>query len=85
MEKDMKEIGKVTHFFDKISVAVVELTDSLEVGDKIKIKGTTTDFEQEVKEMQIEHQKIEKAKAGDLIGLKVEEKVRVNDKVYLLG
>lgn len=80
----MKEIGKVTHFFDKISVAVVELTDSLEVGDKIRIKGTTTDFEQEVKEMQIEHQKIEKAKAGDLIGLKVEEKVRVNDKVYLL-
>jgi len=83
-EENAKEIGTITHFFDKISVAVVELTDKIKVGDKIRIKGNTTDFEQTVGEMQIEHEKVKEAHAGDAIGLKVKDRVRIHDKVYLI-
>lgn len=79
-----KEIGIVKHFFDKIGVCVVELSSGLKLGDKISIKGATTDFEQEIESMQVEHKEVEKAKKGDAIGLKVKEKVRLNDKVYLV-
>jgi|SRR3989344_4792419 len=79
-----KVIGKVTHFFDQISVAVVELKGALNKGDKIKIKGATTDFEQKVESMQIEHDKVDKAKKGDAIGLKVADRVRPNDTVYIV-
>ena len=83
MVKEAKPIGKVSHFFDNINVAVIKLSKGLKVGDKIKIVGGTTEFKQPVKSMQIEHDKVEKAKKGDAIGLKVKEKVRVNDKVFL--
>jgi len=79
-----KEVGKITHYFDKIGVAVVELTGNLKVGDRIRIKGNTTDFEQKVESMQIEHENVEKAGKGDAIGLKVEDRVRINDKVYVI-
>ena len=79
-----KEIGKITHFFDKISVAVIELKAGLKKGDKIRIKGSTTDFEQIAGEMQVEHKPIEKAKKGDAIGMKTKEAVRPHDKVYLV-
>lgn len=79
-----KEIGKITHFFDKIGVAVIEMTGKLKVGDKIRIKGNTTDFEQQVASMQIEHEKIKEAKKGDAIGMKVTDFVREHDKVYLV-
>ena len=75
-------IGKVTHYYPKIGVAVIELSDELKVGDRISIEGATTNFEQTVESMEIEHQKIEVAKAGDSIGLKVIDRVRENDKVY---
>ncbi len=77
-----KEIGEVAHYFSKIGVAVVELSDILSVGDTIHIKGAHTDFQQEVKSMQIEHEDIEKAGAGQSIGLKVKKRVRENDAVY---
>lgn len=77
-----KDIGKITHYFDKIGVAVVEVLDGLGVGDKIRIKGETTDFKQPVKSMQVEHKDVKKAKKGQAIGMKVKERVRVNDKVY---
>ena len=77
-----KEIGKVTHYYTHLSVAVVELSDTLKVGDKIRIKGATSDFEQPVDSMQIEHEKIEEAKAGQSIGLKVKDHVRQHDVVY---
>lgn len=77
-----KEVGKVSHFYGGISVAVVELSGALKVGDKIHIKGATTDFTQEVSSMQIEHKDIKEAKKGDSIGLKVAEKVRDGDVVY---
>lgn len=77
-----KEIGKIAHFFDKISVGIIELTDTLKVGDTIHIKGKETDFTQSVSSMQIEHEAVEEAKTGDAIGLKVIEPVREKDVVY---
>ena len=81
-EEKLVEVGRVTHFYPKISVAIVELKSSLNIGDKILIKGATTNFEQTVESMQIEHKNIERAEAGQIIGLKVKERVRENDKVY---
>jgi len=77
-----KEIGKVTHFFGKISVAVIELSDELRVGDVIKIVGRGKEFTQTVSSMQIEHKNIEVAKAGQTIGLKVDQPVKEGDIVY---
>ena len=81
-EEELVEVGRVTHFYPKISVAIVELKASLNIGDKILIKGATTNFEQTVESMQIEHKNIERAEAGQIIGLKVKDRVRENDKVY---
>ena len=81
-EEKLVEVGRITHFYPKISVAIVELKASLNIGDKILIKGATTNFEQTVESMQIEHKNIERAEAGQIIGLKVKERVRENDKVY---
>ena len=83
MVKEAKPIGRISHFFDKIGVAVIELSGKLKVGDKIRIAGGTTDFKQPVKSMQVEHEKVESAKKGDAVGIKVKEKVRQNDKVFL--
>ena len=81
-EEELIEVGRVTHFYPKISVAIVELKAPLNIGDRILIRGATTNFEQTVESMQIEHKNIEKAEAGQIIGLKVKERVRDNDKVY---
>lgn len=81
-EEDVVEIGHITHFFSKISVAVIELTKPLAVGDTILVKGPTTDFEQVVDSMQIEHKNVQQAKAGESIGLKVADRVREKDTVY---
>ena len=82
-EKLGEEIGKISHYFTKIGVGVIEITKgSLKVGDNIKIKGATTDFEQKIDSMQIEHEKVQEAKAGQSIGLKVKEHVREHDMVY---
>ena len=80
-----KEIGHVSNFFEKVSVAAVEITKGkLLVGDTILFRGHTTEFEIIVKSMQIEHKSIKEAKKGDSIGIKVYEKVRKKDKVYKL-
>lgn len=81
-EDEYLEIGKITHFFSKIGVAVIELKKPLKVGDTIAIKGPTTDFEQRVDSMQIEHENVNEAKAGQSIGLRVAERVRETDAVY---
>jgi putative protease len=81
-EKELTEVGRITHFFTKISVAIVELTDTLVVGDQILIKGPTTNIEQKVESMQIEHENVEKARRGQSIGLKVNDHVREHDMVY---
>lgn len=81
-EEELQEVGKIAHFFSKINVAVVDLTATLSVGDRIRIQGPTTDFEQSVDSMQIEHADVKSANAGQSIGLKVKERVRENDTVY---
>jgi len=81
-EEELLEIGRITHFFSKINVAVIELKASLKVGDTVAIKGPTTDFEQRVDSMQIEHENVQKAEPGQSIGLKVNQRVRETDVVY---
>ena len=81
-EENVVEVGHITHFFSKICVAVIELTASLSVGDTILVKGPSTDFEQVVESMQIEHENVKKAKAGQSVGLKVVQRVRERDMVY---
>lgn len=81
-EEKIQEVGTVTHYYHRIGVVIVEITASLKVGNLIRIRGSTTDFKQTVESMEIEHEKIQEAKPGDAIGLKVEEKVRESDKVY---
>jgi len=84
MSKTLEKVGEVSHYFTKINVAVVEMTAPLSIGDRIAIKGMTTNFEQTVESMQIEHEDLEEVKKGDSIGLKVEERVREGDIVYKL-
>lgn len=80
--RELAEIGEVSHYFTKINVAVLELRAPLTVGDRILIRGSTTDLEQVVESMQIEHENVQRAEAGQSIGMKVKERVRENDTVY---
>ena len=79
-----KKVGKIDHYYTKLGVGVVKLSDTLKVGDKIRIKGATSDFTQAVDSMQIEQDKIQEAKKGQSIGLKVKEHAREHDIVYKL-
>lgn len=81
-EIEGKLIGKITHYFGKIGVAVIELSDTLKVGDTIRIVGGEADFTQNVDSMEIEHQKVEEAKAGESAGLRVDQKVKEGYSVY---
>jgi len=80
--EELQEVGKVAHFFTKISVAVIDLKAPVSVGDKIVIKGPTTNLEQTIESMEIEHEKVTRAEAGQSIGLRVKDRVRENDTVY---
>ncbi len=77
-------IGEVTHFYNRIGVAVVDLTGSIEVGDQVHFFGRSTDFRQQVQSMQIEHEPISEAEKGQEIAIKVERRVRNHDKIYKL-
>ena len=77
-----KELGKITHYFGHLGVGIVELSDNLKVGDNIHIKGHSEDFTQAVDSIQIEHVNVTEAKVGDVIGIKVAQKVHPQDKVY---
>jgi len=79
---EKKPVGKISHFFPKISVAVVEVQRKIKVGDKIKIVGHGKEFEQEIKSMQIEHKQVKEASKGKSIGMKVNEDVKEGDLVY---
>ena len=81
-DEELIEVGRITHFFSKIDVAVIELKAALIVGDTIVIKGPTTDFEQPVDSMQIEHKNVQRAESGQSIGMKVRQRVRETDIVY---
>jgi translation elongation factor EF-1alpha len=78
-----EEVGRITHYFPRINVGVVELTKgSLKVGDTIHVKGHTTDFYQKVGSMQMEHAPVQSAKTGESFGLEVESQVRQHDLVF---
>ena len=77
------KVGKITHYYDKLGVAVLELEDSLSVGDKIRfVRGGEDLFEQDVSSMQVEHEAMENSKAGDVVGLKVDQAVKDGAEVY---
>lgn len=77
------EVGVVVKFFAKPSVAAIEVrSGSIKNGDMLRFKGHTTDFSETVSSMEIDNNVVEEAPAGSLIGIKVKERVRENDKVY---
>lgn len=79
------QVGKVTHYYDKLAVAVIEVTNqSLKVGDSVKISGHDKEFVQEVESLQIEHEKVPKVSKGDSCGMKVDQAVKEGDVLYLL-
>ena len=77
-----KPIGKISHYYPNISVAVVELQGTIKVGDTIRIEGHGGSFEQKISSMQIEHKQIKEAKKGQSIGLKLNQDVKEKDLVY---
>ena len=79
-----KRVGVISRYFHKIGVAAIILEDTLNVGSKIKIKGATTDFEMDIKSMQVDRTEIESGSKGQEIAIKVPDRVRENDVVYLL-
>ncbi len=85
MEGEKQLIGKIIHYYTKIGVGVIELSGDLKAGDRISIEGPTTNHQQVVDSMQIEHQNMPSAKAGQSVGLKVSGKVREGDLVYKIG
>ena len=78
-----EQVALVIKFFSKPSVAALEITNgSIKVGDLLRYKGHTTDFTEEITSMEMDNQPVEEAKVGDLIGIKVKERVRENDQVF---
>ncbi len=82
MAEEGKPIGEISHYFSNIGVAVIDLTDALKEGDEIRIIGGEADFTQEVSSMEVDREKVQEAKKGQSVGLKVEQKVREGYKVY---
>lgn len=80
------QIGKVTHYYDKIGVAVVEVDKQpLRVGDHVRFSGHDKEFTQTVESLQVEHEQVKELKAGESGGMKVDKPVRAGDVVYLQG
>ncbi|MDP4007384.1 MAG: hypothetical protein Q8P55_02200 [bacterium] len=80
----MKPIGKVSHYYDKAGVAIVEVQGALKVGDRIRIERGENSFDQEVSSMQVDYKPVEKAKKGDAVGIKVDQKAKEGSLVLLL-
>lgn len=78
-----KLVGKITHYYNNIGVGIVELAGALKAGDAVRIKGKDRDFEQVIDSMEIEHKEVSKAGKGDVVGIKVKEKVKEGDEVYI--
>ncbi len=77
-----QEIGKVTHYFNNINVAIIKLTKSVTKGDEVHFKGHTSDWTQKIASIQVEHEDIEEAKKGQEIGIKVKDHAREGDVIY---
>ncbi len=81
-KKEGKLIGRITHFFGNIGVAVIEVSDRLRAGDTIRIVGGNVDFEEKVDSMEMDHQRVSEAKKGNSVGVKVSQKVHEGYKVF---
>lgn len=79
-----KLIGKINHYYGKLGVAIVDLSEALAVGQTIHVKGAHDDFTQEVRELEYEHEAIKEGKPGQQVGIKVDQKVHENDQVFLV-
>lgn len=79
------KVGRISHYYEKIGVAVLDLTDEVSKGETIRISGHSNEFTQKVNSMQVEHAEIQTAKKGQSIGLKVDQPVKEGDEVYKLG
>lgn len=77
-----KEIGNITHYYGHLNVGIIQLTDTLKIGESIHIKGHSSDFTQPIDSLQIEHASVPEAKLGDMVGIKVVQKVHPGDKVF---
>jgi len=77
-----EKIGVISHYFRKLNVAVIELSDSVSVSDHLHFNGANTDFEQRLDSMQLDHKEVTVAKLGDQIGIKVQNKVQAGDLVF---
>lgn len=80
-----KELGKVSHWYDKIGVAVLKLEGPLKVGDRVKVKKGDSEFEEQVASLQIDHQNVESAKAGDEVAIKLSQKVKPGAAVSIVA
>ncbi len=80
-----REIGVISHYYNHLSVGIVELTGPLRAGDTVHIKGAHDDFTQTVDSIEIEHEKVKSAVKGDSVGIKISEKVHPHDKVFLVS
>jgi len=85
MEPEYTKVGRIEHFYSKAGVAVVEVSAPIKKGDKVLIRGGTTNLSQVVESMEVEHKQVNEAQAGQRVGLKVAERVRENDMVYKLA
>ncbi len=82
-ERKEEEIGTISHYYNKIGVGIIEIKNgALKVGDMIRIKGHSNDFDQKVGSMQVDHKEVSEAKPGDIIGLKMDQKVHEGEMVY---
>ncbi|OHA09669.1 MAG: translation elongation factor-like protein [Candidatus Sungbacteria bacterium RIFCSPLOWO2_01_FULL_60_25] len=81
----MDEVGKVTHYFGKIGVAIVALSGDLKVGDRVKVEGNRTEFEQTVDSMEVDRKPVEAAGRGQAVGIKIVERTNEGATVYRLG
>jgi putative protease len=77
-----KRVGKVTHYFDHLNVAVVALSEGIRVGETLHFLGHSTDFKQQVTSLQIEHKAVETAKPGEDVAMKVDQRVHPNDAIF---
>ena len=80
--KERKPIGEVTHYYAKIKVAVIKFNKKVEAGTKVHFKGATTDFDQKIDSIHLDHKEVDAAKKGKEVGIKVKNRVRIGDEVY---
>jgi len=79
-----KKVGKVTHYYNKIGVGIVKFSTAVKTGEAFHFKGHATDFKQVVNDMEFDHKKIESVKKGQEVGIKLDQRVREHDEVYLV-